>query len=45
LTITRGAVPRGSVEVTRRITSFGLSVALIRLAVTHVRGQIAVATF
>ena len=45
LTITRRAISRGSVEVTRGITRLGLSIALLRLSVTHVRGQIAVAPF
>jgi hypothetical protein len=45
LTITRRAISRGSVEVTRHITRLGLSVTLLRLSVTDVCGQIAVATF
>jgi len=45
-TLTRRAIPCGSVEVSRRvITRFRLSVTLLRLSVTHVRSQIAVAPF
>jgi hypothetical protein len=46
LILTRRTVTCGAVEVTRGvITSSGLSVALLRLAIAHVRGQIAVAPF
>ena len=39
LTLACGAVPCGSVEITGRIvTCFGLSISLLGLAVTHVRG-------
>jgi hypothetical protein len=45
LTLARGAVPCGAVEVTRCVISRrGLSVALLGLSVTHVRRQIAVAS-
>jgi hypothetical protein len=45
-TLARRAIPCGSVEVTRRVvTRFGLSITLLCLSVTHVRGQIAVAPF
>jgi hypothetical protein len=46
LTLTRRAIPRGSVEVTRRVVARrGLSVALLGHSVTHVRSEIAVAPF
>jgi hypothetical protein len=46
LTLARGAVPCGSVEITRRVvTRLGLSITLLGLAVTHIGGQIAVPAF
>ncbi len=46
LTLTRSAVSRRSVEVARRVIARrSLSVPLLGLSVTHVRGKIAVAPF
>jgi len=46
LTLTRRAVPRRSVEVTRGVvTGGGLAVTLFGIPITHVRGQVAVPPF
>ena len=46
VTLARGAVTCGAVEVTRRVVaSRGLTVTLFGLTVTHIRGQIAIAPF
>jgi hypothetical protein len=44
-TLSGGAIAGGPVEITRRVTRFGLSVTLLGISVTNVRGQVAVATF
>ena len=45
-TIGRGSVPCGPVVVARGVvTRSGLAVALLRLAVAHIRGQVAIAPF
>ena len=46
LTVARRAIPCGSVEITRRVVArFGLPVTQGGLPVTHIRSQIAVASF
>ncbi|HEY4889007.1 MAG TPA: hypothetical protein VIJ58_10615 [Candidatus Dormibacteraeota bacterium] len=46
LTVARRAIPCGSVEITRCVVArFGLPVTQVGFPVTHIRSQIAVASF